>query len=163
MWPIGLITAIFYVSVFYSSRFYADMSLQFYYIIISIIGWYWWVKGSEAHQELKISKLSKSLALKLAIASIFIFAFIAFILINYTDSPLPYWDSLTTALSIIATWMLARKIIEQWLLWVFIDLVSMFLYIYKGLYPTSILFFIYTILAIVGYLQWQKKQQKELL
>lgn len=155
MWPIGLLTSVFYVVVFYDSKFYADMSLQFYYIVISIIGWYWWVSGANNGKELEISRVSLNLIVKLLLASILIFVLISYILVNYTDSSLPYWDALTTALSIVATWMLARKIIEQWLLWILIDLVSMALYIYKGLYPTSILFLIYSILAIVGYVKWK--------
>ena len=157
MWPIGLLTSVFYVLVFYNSKFYADMSLQFYYIVISIVGWYWWLKGGREGGELEISNLKKNLAYKLLAASILIFGLIAYVLIEFTDSPLPYWDALTTSLSIVATWMLARKMIEQWLLWIFIDLVSMALYIYKGLYPTSLLFLIYSVLAIVGYIQWKKE------
>lgn len=155
MWPVGLFTAIFYVAVFFSSKFYADMSLQFYYIGVSIYGWYWWINKGKKGKTLEISRLSKTLFYKLVLASVLIFILIAFILTNYTDSPLPYWDAMTTALSIVATWMLARKIIEQWWLWVFIDFVSMGLYLYKGLYPTSILFVVYTALAIVGYYKWK--------
>jgi len=156
MWPIGILTSIFYIIIFFNSKFYADMSLQFYYIVISIIGWYWWNKEQNLNKELKIRKLNKTLLLQLILSSTIVFIFLSYILVNYTDSPLPYWDSLTTALSIIATWMLARKIIEQWILWIIIDLISMLLYLYKGLYPTSILFIIYSGLAIIGYLQWKK-------
>ena len=156
MWPIGILTSIFYIIIFFNSKFYADMSLQFYYIVISIIGWYWWNKEQNLNKELKIRKLNKTLLLQLILSSTIVFIFLSYILVNYTDSPLPYWDSLTTALSIIATWMLARKIIEQWILWIIIDLISMLLYLYKGLYPTSILFLIYSGLAIIGYLQWKK-------
>lgn len=156
MWPVGLLTAVFYVLVFYTSKFYADMSLQFYYIGVSIYGWYWWIYKGKKGKTLEVSRLSKTLFYKLILASLLIFILIAYVLTNYTDSPLPYWDALTTALSIVATWMLARKIIEQWWLWVFIDFVSMGLYLYKGLYPTSILFVIYTALAIVGYYKWKK-------
>jgi len=156
MWPIGLLTSVFYVVVFFDSKFYADMSLQFYYIVISIIGWYWWLKGGNNGVELSINKLTNQLLIKILIVSIFVFLAISYILVNYTDSPLPYWDALTTSLSIVATWMLARKIIEQWLFWIVIDLVSMVLYLYKGLYPTSVLFLIYSILAVYGYIKWRK-------
>jgi nicotinamide mononucleotide transporter len=72
-------------------------------------------------------------------------------------SDLLYWDAFTTAASIIATWMLARKIIEQWLVWILVDMISMGLYLYKGLYLTAGLFLIYTVLAFVGYWQWKKE------
>jgi nicotinamide mononucleotide transporter len=79
---------------------------------------------------------------------------------RYTDSPIPFGDAFTTSLSIIATWMLARKKIEQWLIWIFIDLVSVGLYLYRGLYPTVFLFLVYTIMAGIGYLEWHKETKK---
>ena len=157
MCPVGLVTSVFYVIVFFNAKFYADMSLQFYYIFISIVGWYWWIKGGKGGKELVITKMAKHLYIKLFVTSILIFLVYALILTKFTDSQLPYWDSLTTSLSIVASWMLARKMLEQWILWVIIDLISMFLYIYKGLYPTSILFLIYTVLAVVGYYKWKKE------
>ena len=157
MWPIGLLTSIFYIVIFFKSKFYADMSLQFYYVAISLLGWYWWLKGGREGKTLEMSHLSSNLVMRLSVISLLVFVLIAYILVNYTDSPLPYWDALTTSLSIVATWLLARKIIEHWLLWIFIDLVSMVLYIYKGLYPTSILFLFYSVLSVLGYFQWKKE------
>ena len=83
-----------------------------------------------------------------------LFYLIALVLRDYTDSPVPYGDAFTTALSITATWMLARKIIEHWWIWVVVNSVSLGLYIYKGLYPTSGLFFFYAHMSVVGYYQW---------
>lgn len=158
-WPLGLLSSALYVYVFFVSKFYADMGLQFYYVIISIYGWYAWLHGNgnnNHHGELKVSRTSFSLWIKLFIANLVLYAAIAYILINFTDSPVPYWDSFTTALSIVATWMLARKKIEHWLLWVIIDSVSLGLYIYKGLYATTFLFFVYTVMAVVGFAEWRK-------
>lgn len=155
LWPLGLLTSVMYIYVFFVAKLYADMSLQFYYVFISIYGWILWSRGVEK-KELPVSQLSRSLFLKLFVASMFIYAIISYILVNFTDGSVPYWDAFTTALSIVATWMLARKILEQWLVWVVVNAVSFGLYIYKGLYPTSVLFFFYTTLAVVGYLQWKK-------
>jgi nicotinamide mononucleotide transporter len=91
------------------------------------------------------------------VASAVLFGIIAFILINFTDSEIPYWDAFTTAGSFVATWMLARKIIEHWLIWIIVDSVSLGLYIYKGLYATVILFAVYTLLAVMGYIEWKKE------
>jgi len=164
MWPLGLITSALYFVIFFRTKFYADMSLQIYYIIISIYGWYFWTKGgkTDKKQDVPITKLNFKITIILIIISVILFSAFSNILIKYTDSPIPYWDSFTTALSIIATWMLTRKIIEQWLLWIVVDAVSMLLYIYKGLYLTAILFLIYTILAVIGYLQWKKTFNKQL-
>jgi len=84
-----------------------------------------------------------------------------YILRRFTDSPIPFWDAFTTSLSIFATWMLARKKIEQWLIWIFVDLVSVGLYLYRGLYPTVFLFLVYAVMAVIGYYEW-RKDEKEL-
>lgn len=158
LWPLGLITSSVYIWVFFTSKFYADMGLQTYYVIISIYGWYWWLKGGKKYdkESLPVTGISMKLTTILAAVFIVLFALIYFILVKYTDSPLPLGDAFTTALSIVATWMLARKIIEHWILWVVADLVSMALYIYKGLYPTVVLFAVYTIMAVIGYNEWRK-------
>ena len=85
-----------------------------------------------------------------------VFIVIAFILIRFTDSPVPYGDSFTTTLSIIAMWMLAHKYIEQWWLWIAVNVVSTGLYFWKGLYPTALLFVVYSIIPIFGYFKWKK-------
>ncbi|OFX21636.1 MAG: hypothetical protein A2041_08770 [Bacteroidetes bacterium GWA2_31_9b] len=160
-WPAGLITSLLYVYVFFISKFYADMGLQVYYVFVSIYGWYFWKYGGTKNNIIvKVSTTSFALGIKLFFINAVLFGFIAFILVKYTDSPLPYWDAFTTALSIVATWMLARKIIEHWILWVLIDSVSLALYFYKELYSTVILFAIYTVLAIIGYLAWRKDLKK---
>ena len=161
LWPVGLFSALMYIYVFFVAKFYADMGLQFYYVLISIYGWIYWSRSNKQDKvELPVVSLQMSLFFKLLLASLFIYIGISFILVNYTDSPLPYWDSFTTALSIVATWMLARKILEQWLVWVLVDAVSMGLYVYKQLYPTAILFAVFTVLALYGYFQWKKDMIK---
>lgn len=85
-----------------------------------------------------------------------IFIVIAFILVRFTDSPVPYGDSFTTTLSIIAMWMLAHKYIEQWWLWIAVNVVSTGLYFWKGLYPTALLFVVYSIIPFFGYFKWKK-------
>ncbi len=156
LWPIGLLTSAMYIYVFFNAKFYADMALQFYYVFISIYGWILWQKGTTKTDEAPIIRLKKLLGIYLILATAGIYIFIAFVLKTYTDSPIPYWDAFTTALSIVATWMLAQKILEQWLVWVLVNAISLGLYIYKGLYPTVVLFFFYTVLAVVGYIQWKK-------
>lgn len=157
LWPVGLLTSVMYIYVFFVAKLYADMSLQFYYVIISIYGWIVWSRGSSKQKdELPVTHLSRKLFLVLFGVSMLIYVFISYVLVNFTDGSVPYWDAFTTALSIVATWMLARKILEQWLVWVVVNAVSLGLYIYKGLYPTSILFFFYTVLALYGYFQWKK-------
>jgi nicotinamide mononucleotide transporter len=163
LWPVGIISSALYIYVFFYSKFYADMSLQVYYLFISIYGWYSWLHGKNKNTEtnqIQITRATKKLSFILISLTFILFVFIAFILKNYTDSPLPYWDSFTTSASIIATWMLTKKYIEQWLIWIVVDAVSLGLYIYKGLYSTSFLFIVYTIMAIIGYFEWKKGMKK---
>lgn len=162
LWPTGMISAILYMVVFFQSKFYADMGLNAYYFVISIYGWLLWSnrKGKGNEKELSISRLSRKLGVLLALISLVGFIGIGILLDRFTDSPVPYWDAFTTALSFTATWMLARKIVEHWILWVIIDLVSMALYLYRGLYPTLVLFAVYTLMAFIGYSQWKKSLQK---
>jgi nicotinamide mononucleotide transporter len=162
LWPFGIITSALYIYIFFVSKFYADMGLQFYYLFISFYGWWHWLYGgkTDKQEELPVTKLNAKLALYLLVASIAIFVPLVYILTNYTDSTVPYGDSFTTALSIIATWMLARKILEMWWVWVIVNAVSLALYVYKGLYPTSVLFIFYTSMSFVGYIQWKRSMLK---
>lgn len=158
-WPVGLLTSALYVWVFFTSKLYADMGLQMYYVVISIYGWYEWIWGNSAtnSEPLKVSRLHLRLGILLGIISFILFILMWFILDNYTDSTVPVADSLATSLSIVATWMLARKILEHWLVWIFVDAFSIGLFWYKELFPTVILFAVYTVMAVVGYIEWKKE------
>ncbi len=162
LWIVGFLTSAAYIVVFYNSKFYADMSLQVYYLIISVYGLYFWLKGTDkdsSKEELPVTATPRKTAIILTVVFVVLFILIGEILDKFTDSPVPWWDSFTTAASIVATWMLARKYIEQWLIWIVVDTVSLGLYIYKGLYFTSFLFLVYSIMAVVGYIQWKKSMQ----
>lgn len=157
-WFSALIMVLMYIFVFYQAGFYADMSFQFYYLIVSIYGWTHWVtsRGKADNESLIVYKLSKSQWIIALLVSIIFFAVIYFILDKYTNSQVAIGDAFTTALSITATWLLARKILENWLFWIIVDVVSTGLYFYKGLFPSAILFTVLTVLAIVGYIKWRK-------
>ncbi|MGW8316041.1 MAG: nicotinamide riboside transporter PnuC [Bacteroidales bacterium] len=163
LWPMGIISALLYMVVFYQSKFYADMGLNGYYLIVSVYGWIHWSKaGKEGGSTLPVTRINGSTALLLGVLTLLGFFGIGFGLDRFTDSPIPYWDALTTAVSFAATWMLARKILEHWILWIFVDAISIGLYLYRGLYPTLVLFAVYTTMAIIGYLEWKKTINKEI-
>lgn len=161
-WATGLVTSVLYIAVFFQAKFYADMGLQFYYVIISIYGWYAWAKGNprEHGSALPVTRATRILSVQAGLVTVALFAAIWAVLEHFTDSPVPVMDAATTALSITATYMLARKIMEHWLIWIVVDLVSAGLYVYKELWPTAILFLIYTIMAAAGYKQWKKDYLK---
>lgn len=158
-WPVSMLMVSLYIAIYYNSKFYADMSLQFYYLFVSVFGWYFWVSGkrkSISKKKITVAQTTKRQKLSLLLLTIVFFGTISFVLKNYTDSPIPYWDALTTAISFTATWLLAKKYIENWLLWLVANPISVGLYIYRELYLTAILFIILSFLAVVGYLQWKK-------
>ncbi len=157
-WPTGLLASVLYTIVFYKSALYATMGLQVYYVLISFYGWYYWLKGNKVNKKSQapVQFASKKLWLNIAIITALIYSAILFVLIKYSDSEVPFMDSLTTSLSIVATWMLAKKYIENWLVWIFVDFASIGLYIFKGLWPTVILFMVYTVMAFFGYFEWKK-------
>lgn len=162
LWPVNIVMTSLYIIVFLNAKFYADMSLQVYYVIMSIYGWIYWFTGRKKlrnKKKLPIKPTGKRLWPTLAIISVLLFAGISYILVHYTDSSVPYGDAFTTALSFVATWMLARKLIEHWIIWIVVDAVSVGLYIYKGLYPTMVLFIVLTILAFKGYKEWKSEME----
>ncbi len=157
LWPVGIVGALIYIVVFFQSKFYADMGLNGYYFLISIYGWITWSKArARDKQGMAVKHVGIGRGGLLLSVALFLFLAIGYLLDNFTDSPIPYWDALTTSGSIVATWMLTRKIIEHWIIWVIVDLISFGLYVYRGLYPTAVLFVIYTAMAIIGYIQWNR-------
>lgn len=164
-WPVGLLTSLLYVWVFFVSKLYADMGLQMYYVAISIYGWYEWLFGNQTNhtESIKVSRINFRMGVILSVVSILLFFVIWYVLKNYTDSPVPMADSLATALSIVATWMLARKILEHWLIWIFVDAFSIGLFWYKDLMPTVVLFLVYTVMAYIGYREWKQEFEQQLI
>lgn len=159
LWPVGVLMPIVYVWIFFQSKFYADMGINIYYFFASIYGWIHWNKHQAKESNLPISHTPKRYYLPLTVIGTALFASIAFILIRFTDSPVPYGDSFTTALSILGMWLLAHKYVEQWWFWFSVNIISCGLYAWKDLYPTSVLFAIYSVISIFGYFKWKRMIQ----
>ena len=172
LWPVGIATSAVYVYVFFISKFYADMSLQIYYLVVSCAGWYWWVRGSgqktpgsgrggedaivEGNGRLRVTRLKLRTGLFLSAVFVALYFLVWLVLSRLTDSPVPEWDSLITSLSVIATWMLARKIFEHWYLWVVVNLISVIIFSTRELYPTVILYLVYLTMSFAGLRSWRK-------
>lgn len=159
LWIFGFLSSLLYIWVFFHSKLYAEISLQLYYLIISVYGWITWQRKSEVthNKSLVITRItSQKQFVHYSLSAVGVFFVYYFVLKYLTDSPVPVADSLVGSLSIIATYMLAKKKIENWLVWIIVDAFAAGLYFYKGLYPTTILFVIYTVMAVAGYFQWKK-------
>lgn len=159
MWIVGILTSLFYIFVFFFSKIYADMGLNVYYVAISIYGFRQWTQGTK-QEEILYRTLTPRLFAGVLLAIAALFALLHYILYRFTDSPVPVGDAFTTAVGIVATWMLARRIIEHWICWIVANGVSVWLYYQRGLYPTLFLYTCYTILAAVGWYAWKKKGTK---
>ena len=162
LWIAGIIMPAIYIFIYYDAGLYADFAINIYYLLIALYGWAAWKIGftlfgkRESKGELAISKAPRGAWGKVGAAYAIAQVSIAWLLINCTDSTVPWPDSFTTALSIVGMWMLARKYIEQWWVWCVVDAVSSALYIYKGLYFTAALYAVYAIIAIFGYFKWKR-------
>lgn len=161
LWLTSIIMPAIYIFVYYDSGFYADMGINVYYLGASIFGWIIWMRKSEDGKLLPITRMPKRLIAPYAAVCVIAFVAIAYILIQFTDSDVPYGDSFTTALSIVGLWMLARKYVEQWFVWIAVDVVCAALYLYKGLYPTAGLYALYSVIAVAGYFKWLKMMRDE--
>ena len=162
-WFFGIVNAVLYTFVFLDARLYADMSLQGYYFFTSIYGWWMWLYGGKNHQALPVSRTPAKLY------GLFIGLFVVataswgFLLNRYTDASLSYLDSALTAASLLGQWMMARKYLENWLVWIVADVCYVGMYLYKELHLTALLYAIFLGLAVVGYLQWRKSVDSEQL
>jgi len=160
LWPVGIATSATYIYVFRVNGFYADMLLQVYYLIISIYGWWAWrhgsVKTNDRKNDLKIKRLTIRTSVRISAVTLLIFALMWYVLDNFTDSPVPLWDAIITTLSVVATWMLTRKILEQWHVWIIANAIAIAVYVFKGMYPTVILFIVYFVMAVEGLREWKR-------
>ena len=161
LWPVGILMSLFYVVIFFHGKFYADAAVYLYYIGANTYGLAAWLRSSRSGSDSSVSSpiihTPKKQILPLALVSVALWLVIFLILRNFTDSPIPWGDAFTTSLSIVAMWMLAQKQLEQWLLWVVVNAVSLCLYLWKGLYPTAVLYVVYTVVAVMGYFKWKKE------
>ena len=153
-WAFAAISVILYIYICFTSQLFAETGLQFFYLFMAAYGYYNWNK-SEARLDISKWTASKHLLLIL-FGAIFTFL-IGFYFATYTNAKMPIVDSFTTVFSIIATYMITKKVLENWLYWIVIDTVSVYMFFSRDLHLTSFLFIVYTIIAIFGYFSWLKK------
>lgn len=156
----GLISSVIYVYITFIYHLYFDTSINIYYIIMSFIGWYEWSNKQEK-SDLVINTTAKNKLITGILSSAVVCIILAFFVDRFSDAELAYADAFTTVFAIYATWMTVKRYIENWIIWIVVDLVASFMYFYKELYFTSLLFIIYTVIAIVGYFKWEKLLTKQ--
>ena len=160
--PFGIINVLGYVYINFVKDLYALSGINLFFAFMSVYGWYNWSRQSGSEQTVSITRLSrKEMAYNIG-AFIFFFIVLRVLLARFTDSPIPTWDAITTALYIVAMWLLARKKIENWIAWIIGDFISVFLYAIpytnnQTNYFSSFQFLVFTIIAVLGYREWNSK------
>lgn len=158
LWIAGVIMPAISLWLFYNKGLYADCAINLYYLVIAVYGYAVWSRKSSSGQkpEVPITSVPGKVAAILGGAFVTMWLFIAWVLASFTDSTVVWLDSFTTALSIVGLWMLARKYIQQWFVWLIVDAVYVWLYYHKGIYFSGTLYAFYTVMAVFGYVKWRK-------
>jgi nicotinamide mononucleotide transporter len=156
MWLVGFLMQALGIVLYYQKGLYADCGMEFYYLAMTVYGYWRWVHGSAEKQNLPIRHFPRRLVLPWLAVIAAVWTLIYWLLVTFTNSNVPLADSFTTALSIVGIWALAHKYLEQWFIWIAVDVVTCVLYFYKDIPFKASLYALYVIIAIFGYFKWRK-------
>ena len=159
-WPAGLANAALFLVVFFHARLYGSAALQAVYVALSIYGWWQWLHGGTGESRLAVSRTPARWATWLAAAGVLASAALGLFLKLRTDAALPFVDGATTAFSLVGQWMTTRKWLENWLVWIAVDVVFVAMYLSQRLYGTSVLYAVFLVMAILGYKEWRSSLAK---
>ncbi len=155
--PIGIVNVLIYVYIFFYAKLYANAGINGFFFIMSLYGWYNWTRKDSNEDTIRITRCSRKEVMLNGIAAVVFFVIIRVLLVQYTTSRIPSWDAATTAVYIIAQWLLSRKKIENWILWISADSVMIGLCAWEGLYFSSFQYLVFTIIAVLGFREWRTK------
>ena len=155
-WPVAIVGSAFYIVVFRGKGLYSDTGLQVVYIVLSVYGWYHWLHGGRNRPELPVTRTSAREWMLLLGTGVGGWAALFLITSRIPGTALPALDSALTSVSLVAQWMMTRKLLENWLLWIAVDVAYVGMFIYKGLNVTALLYFIFLGLALLGYVEWKR-------
>ena len=156
MWVVGFFMQSLGIVLYYQKGLYADCGMEFYYLAMTVYGLVVWTRHSTKKAELPIRHMPRKTVIRWLGLVALIWLAIDLLLIHFTDSKVPVADAFTTALSIVGIWALARKYIEQWFVWIIVDIVTCALYFYKDIPFKACLYGLYVVIAVFGYFKWKK-------
>ncbi|MQP51221.1 MULTISPECIES: nicotinamide riboside transporter PnuC [unclassified Flavobacterium] len=164
VYPTGLVSTLIYVYILLELKLFGDFIINIYYSVMSILGWYLWTRKKNGATEFPISVMNRKdyLISSIIFAGTLLFVALVYFFFDKFTHWTAYVDTLTTALFFVGMWLMAKRKIENWLLWIVADIISVPLYFYKGLTFSSIQFLLFTIIAILGYIEWRKFLQKQI-
>ena len=160
-WPTAIVNVLLYFLVFRQAKLYADTGLQLVYFALSVYGWYEWLYGGTNRTVLKVSRATPRMSLVLAAVVMVSVAVLGTLFARATDAALPYLDSTTASTSLAAQWMMTRKVLENWAVWIAVDVVYVGMFIYKSLYLTAGLYAVFLVLAAMGWAQWKRSYEAD--
>jgi nicotinamide mononucleotide transporter len=155
-WPTALVNTALYFVVFLRAGLYANMGLQAVYFSLSLYGWYAWLYGGAQHTPLVVRRATRRHAMLLAPLAVAVALIVGFTLSRVQGATLPWLDASTTAVSLVAQWMMTRKLLENWILWNLVNVVMVGMMISQGLFPTAALYGAYFVLAVSGFVSWRR-------
>ena len=160
-WVAAFISTLIYTVLFFDASLLMDSALNMFYLVMAIYGWYSWKYGNgiNKNEELEITTYGLNKNLKIIGALIIVSLILGYIMANYTSADFAYLDTFTTVFAVFTTYTLTKKVLENWLYWIVIDSVSIYIYINKGFYLTAVLFAFYTVLAFIAYKNWKKEYE----
>ena len=161
-WPTAIVNVVLYAIVFYEAKLYADMGLQVIYAILSVYGWYEWLYGGAGRTELHVSRTGPRLGAVLALIAAAGSALLGVFLHRATDAALPFMDSFLSSTSLVAQWMMTKKLLENWLVWIGVDVLYVGMFVFKGLFVTAGLYAVFLALAVKGYIDWRRSMAAQL-
>jgi nicotinamide mononucleotide transporter len=160
-WYAGFASTAIFLVIFWDVGLLMESGLQVYYLAMSVYGWWHWRQGATDNHPLPIQRWTPTGHVSAVSIVMLAAAFSGYLLSAHTDAALPYLDSFTTWGSILTTWMVARKVLENWLYWLVIDSVSIYLYLDRELYLTALLFGVYLVIALFGFIRWRQHYQQQ--
>ena len=155
--PFGIVNVLIYAYICFVSKLYAYSGINIFYAVMSAYGWFVWTRKNESEETIRIARLSMQALILNILAIVVFFIVMRILLVQFTDSMVPTWDAITTAIYIVGMWLLAWKKIENWIAWIIGDIISIGLFAYEKLYFSSFQFLVFTIIAVLGFIEWRKK------
>lgn len=155
-WPTAIVNVLLYVVVFRAQKLYADMGLQVVYAVLSAYGWWHWARGGAGATPLPVSRTPRRQGAVLAGIALAGSVTLGFALKRWTDAALPWADATLSATSLVAQWMMTRKLVENWLVWIALDVCYVAMFATKGLWPTAGLYAVFLVLAAIGWRDWRE-------
>ena len=161
-WPTAIVNVVLYALVFHDAKLYADMGLQVIYAVLSVYGWYEWLYGGEGRTELRVTRTAARVWAVLVAIAVAGSAVLGIVLRHETDAALPYMDASLSSTSLVAQWMMTRKLLENWLVWIAVDVLYVGMFIFKDLYLTAALYAVFLALAVRGYVDWRRSMRSDI-